>query len=283
MRILVTGSNGQLGKALQKVLPKKDSFFTTRKDFDITNEKETVQQIASVRPEIVIHTAAYTDVDGCEKNPSLAFLINVKGTENIVLACQKIGAKAIYISTDFVFDGKKKSPYKEEDLPNPLSVYGKTKVQGEEIIKKLPKYYIIRTAWLFGNGKNFVRTILELSKKQKEIKVVNDQVGCPTYAFDLAKAIWQLIQKKSPFGVYHITNSGQCSWYEFAKEILKLEGKSKKVEIKPITSKEWQKIKPDSAKRPKYSVLDCSRVKKLGIKIRPWQEALKSYLNSHYS
>jgi len=294
MRILVTGSDGQLGRALQEVLPKEDCFFMTRQDFDITDEKQTVQQITDVRPEIVIHTAAYTDVDGCEKNPELAERINVIGTENVAKACQRVAAIMFYISTDYVFDGRKGVPYQEKDEPHPLSIYGKTKLKGEEVAKKLPKYFIIRTAWLFGptsslnklgasRGKrreNFVQTILGLAKEKKEIKVVNDQIGCPTYALDLAKAIWQLIQRQATSdqrtGIYHITNSGSCSWYEFAKEIIELKGL--KTKVIPIASEEWQKIKPNSAKRPKYSVLDCSKIKKLGIKMPPWQEALKKYL-----
>ena len=292
MRILVTGSDGQLGRALQKILSKEDCFFMTRQDFDITDEKQTVQQITDVRPEIVIHTAAYTDVDGCEKNPELAERINVIGTENVAKACQKVAAIMFYISTDYVFDGRKGAPYQEKDEPHPLSVYGETKLKGEEVVKKMPKYFIIRTAWLFGptsplnkleasRGKrreNFVQTILGLAKEKKEIKVVNDQIGCPTYALDLASAIWQLIQRQATSdqrtGIYHITNSGSCSWYEFAKEIIKLKGL--KTKVIPIASEEWQKIKPNSAKRPKYSVLDCSKIKKLGIKMPPWQEALKS-------
>jgi len=289
MEILVTGSDGQLGKALQEVLPKRNCFFATREDFDITDRKQVVYQITSVRPAIVIHTAAYTDVDGCEENKELAYRVNVQGTENIALACQKIAATMIYISTDYVFDGRKNTPYNEEDKPNPLSVYGKTKLQGEEIVKKLPKHYIIRTAWLFGAGKNFVQAILKLAPKQ-EIRVVNDQIGSPTYALDLAKAIYKIIKisnltfaqrasaAKAESQIYHITNSGQCSWYELAKEIAKLKGL--KLKILPISSKKWKKIKPDSAKRPKYSVLATKKINSLGIKMRPWQEALLDYLKT---
>lgn len=280
MKILVTGSDGQLGKALREVLGKKDCFFMTRKEFDIRDKKETVYQITSKRPQIVIHTAAYTDVDGCEKNKELAFLVNVKGTENVASSCKKIGSAMIYLSTDYIFDGKKKSPYLEEDKPNPLNFYGKTKWQGEEIVRKLPEFLIIRTAWMFGQGKNFVQTILNLAKEKKEIKVVNDQIGCPTSAQDLAKAIYKLIQKSNlkSQNLFHMTNSGQCSWYEFAQEIVKLKGL--KTKILPITSEDWQRIKPDSAKRPKYSVLSNKKINSLGIKLRPWQEALKDYLKT---
>jgi len=293
MKILITGSDGQLGKALRKVLPENDTYFTTRKELDITDKNQSVQQIISNRPDIVIHTAAYTDVDGCEKNKPLAYSVNVIGTKNVSLACQKINALLVYISTDFIFDGAKKIAYQENDRPNPLSYYGKTKLEGELLVKKLEKHLIIRTSWVFGEGpafakastgkKNFVQTILNLSKTKKEISVVNDQVGCPTYAADLASAIWQLINPKSKIinqvsGIYHITNQGSCSWYEFAKEIVKI--KKLKIKIVPISTAEWRKIKPDSATRPSYSVLDSLKLKRAGIVLRPWQEALREYLTN---
>ena len=284
MKILVTGADGQLGRALQKVLPENETVFTTRKDLDITNKKQVVQQIASVRPDFVIHTAAYTDVDGCEKNPKLANNINFEGTKNITKACEKVGATLIYISTDFVFDGKKKTPYKENDATHPLQVYGKSKLAGEKEVQKLPKYYIIRTSWLFGptsreasRGKsNFVQTILALAKKHVEIKVVSDQIGCPTYAKDLSKEIKKLIydirNKKYESKILHVTNSGETSWADFAKEIIKQ--KKLNTKIIPITTAQRQKIRPDSAPRPKYSVLKPS------VKMRNWKEALRDYLNS---
>jgi len=284
MKILVTGADGQLGRALQKVLPENETVFTTRKDLDITNKKQVVQQIASVRPDFVIHTAAYTDVDGCEKNPKLANNINFEGTKNITKACEKVGATLIYISTDFVFDGKKKTPYKESDATHPLQVYGKSKLAGEKEVQKLPKYYIIRTSWLFGptsreasRGKsNFVQTILALAKKHVEIKVVSDQIGSPTYAEDLAKEIKKLIydirNKKYESKILHVTNSGETSWADFAKEIIKQ--KKLNTKIIPITTAQRQKIRPDSAPRPKYSVLKPS------VKMRNWKEALRDYLNS---
>lgn len=280
MRVLVTGGDGQLGRAIEMVFPKKETFFVTKSDFDITDREKTLYFINTIRPEVVIHTAAYTDVDGCERNKKLAQAVNVGGTKNIAFACQKIDANLVYISTDYVFDGKKKNPYTEADRPNPLSFYGKTKLYGEEIAKTSPKYLIIRTAWLFGEGKNFVKTILQIARQKSEIKVVADQIGSPTYALDLAKAIYKLVYglriMNQQSEIYHITNSGQCSWYQFACEIIKI--KRLKTKIIPITTADWQVIKPDSAKRPLYSVLDCSKIKKLGIAMRPWQEALKDYL-----
>ena len=290
MKILVTGSNGQLGRALQKVLPKNNSIFATKKDLNITDKKQVAQQIKGVRPNYVIHTAAYTDVDGCEQNKELAYKINVLGTKNIAEVCQKTNIALIYISTDFVFVGKKKTAYLETDKPNPLSVYGKTKLEGEEVVKKLPKYFIVRTAWLFGDGHNFVKTILNLAPKQNEIKVVSDQIGPPTYALDLAKAIYKLINelkiKNYESGIFHITNDGETSWANFAKEIVKQkkdvsrQSRGVKTKIIPISAKVWQKIKPESAPRPKYSVLSNEKIQKLDIKMRPWQEGLSDYLRS---
>jgi len=286
MRILVTGGKGQLGLALQEVLPEQESVFLTKNELDITETEKVSQQINDVRPEIVIHTAAYTDVDNCEANPDLAYRVNVLGTKNIALACQKIKATCIFISSDYVFDGKKKTPYQEEDSPHPLSVYGKTKWEGEKIVQRIPHFLIVRTAWLFGQGENFVQKIIQLSQKRKELKVVNDQIGCPTYALDLAHALWKLILiytgenqfPKNKKDIYHITNLGYCSWHDFAREIIK--ESRLQVKISPISSLEWRKIKPKSAPRPSYSVLDGQKIARLGIKMRPWQQALKEYLST---
>lgn len=294
MRILVTGGAGQLGKALQEVLPKKNSFFADIEDFDITDRKKTLDYFTTIKPQIVIHAAAYTDVDGSEKNKQLAFKVNRDGAENVARACEEAGAVMVYLSTDYVFDGKKKTPYIEKDRPNPQGIYAQSKFAGEKEVQKiLKKYFILRTAWLFGQGprsaqasagkNNFPKTILKLAQKQDEIKVVKDQFGCPTYALDLAKAIYQIISnvkiqmsKFSLFGIYHLTNAGCCSWFEFAQETIKLAGLRTK--IIPITTKQWQQIKPQGAPRPKYTVLDCSKIKKLGIKMRCWRGALRDYL-----
>jgi len=282
IKFFVTGADGQLGKAFQTILPSCESVFFGKKLLDITEQKEVERAVLSWRPQFIIHCAAYTNVDDCEKHPWEAQKINHEGTKNLVLALQKISATLVYISTDFVFDGRKNVSYSENDIPHPLSVYGKTKLAGEQEVQKLKKYLIIRTAWLFGEGKNFVRTILELAKTQKEIPVVKDQIGSPTYALDLAQAIEKLIQRQltneKQSGIYHITNSGHCSWYEFAKKIVAL--KRLETKILPITTAEWQKIKPDSAPRPPYSVLALEKIQKEGIKMRPWQEALAEYLNS---
>ena len=229
MRVLITGACGMLGRDLVETLSKEHELFGIDvKDSgswilnlgsmefskaDIINKEEIIKVICDARPEVVIHTAAYTDVDGCEKNEDLAHRVNGTGTQNVALACQKCKAVIAYISTDFVFDGEKKEPYIESDRPNPLSVYGKSKLEGEKHISSLlDRYFIIRTSWLFGkHGRNFVNTILKLAQEKKELRVVNDQIGSPTYTKDLAYAIKRLItDHRSPitdFGIYHISNS----------------------------------------------------------------------------
>ena len=295
MRILITGACGMLGRDLVEVLsgdqelylldvqtfsPSLSSRFSTL-TLDITDSAKTYREITRINPDIVIHAAAYTDVDECETNRDLAFRVNALGTRNIALACQRFDTELLYISTDFVFDGEKGEPYLEFDRPNPQSIYGKSKYWGELYIESLlSRFYIVRSSWLFGkNGKNFVSTILNLAKQKKEIEVVNDQIGSPTYTKDLAQAIAQLIVREgkdsitraSLYGIWHITNSGQCSWYEFAREILQ----DSDVLVKPITSEELNR----PAKRPKFSVLENGVRKLQGWKsLRHWKEALKDYL-----
>jgi dTDP-4-dehydrorhamnose reductase len=248
---------------------------------DITDSERTYTTITKINPDIVIHSAAYTDVDGSETNRDLAFRVNALGTRNIALACQKFDTELLYIGTDFVFDGEKVEPYVEFDRPNPQNIYAKSKYWGELYVNSLlNRFYIVRTSWLFGkNGKNFVNTILNLAKEKKEIEVVNDQTGSPTYTKDLARAIVQLIgaerENSSPgadlYGIWHITNSGQCSWYEFAREILQGPG----VLVKPITSEKLKR----QARRPKFSVLDNYVWRLQGWEpLRDWKEALKDYL-----
>lgn len=295
MRILITGACGMLGRDLVEVLsegqelylldvetfsPSLSSQFSTL-TLDITDSAKTYTEVTRINPDIVIHSAAYTDVDGCETNRDLAFKVNALGTRNIALACQRFDTELLYISTDFVFNGEKGEPYLEFDRPDPQSIYAKSKYWGELYIKSLlNRFYIVRSSWLFGkNGKNFVTTILNLAKQKKEIEVVNDQIGSPTYTKDLARAITQLIgterkdssTKASLYGIWHITNSGQCSWYEFATEILQ----DSDVRVKPITSEELNR----PARRPKFSVLENGVWKLQGWKsLRHWKEALKDYL-----
>lgn len=276
MRILVTGAKGQLGNEVLKVLNNEEIYGFGKEEMDITDFIQTQAKIKEIQPHVVIHCAAYTNVDGCESDVDLAFQVNSKGAENVARACLNAGAEMVYVSTDYVFDGSKGEPYYETDLPNPINVYGKSKLAGEESVKTvLSKYYIVRTAWVYGiQGKNFVKTMLELSKKQDTINVVNDQIGSPTYAFDLAQAIAVLINSKK-YGIYHITNSGECSWYEFAKKIFELKGIN--IQVNPITSQQLNR----PAKRPSYSVLKNFNLEtNLGYKMRRWDRALEDFLNS---
>lgn len=290
MRILITGSSGMLGMALCQTLSKGHKLigidiinpqapFCKPQTFincDILERKKIIEAIVASRPDAVIHTAAYADVDGCELNPEKAKKINVGGTKNVSAACQKAKAMLCYISTDFVFDGKKKTAYLETDKPRPINIYGQSKWEGElHIQSELRDFLIVRTSWLFGKGgKNFVDTILKKTREGKELKVVDDQIGSPTYAKDLAKGIKKLVAVlKNVKGIYHITNAGSCSWYAFASEIKKIMKFENK--ISPITSNEY--LSP--AKRPAMSILENMRYQEItGNLLRPWRAALRDYL-----
>ena len=282
-KILVTGSSGMLGTDLCKEL----SLSYDVVGLDISKAKKTLQcDIASkdkltevvkeVKPDLIIHAAAWTDVDGCEENPKKAEKVNTLGTENLVFSALELKIPAVYISTDFVFDGEKKTPYLERDKTSPLSVYGKSKLEGEKIVAKLSKYLIIRSGWLYGkNGKNFADTMLRIDKKK--INVVSDQKGAPTYTKDLAKAIKKLVDfnKHESKSIYHVSNKGEVSWCDYAKEIFRLAGIND-VEVVPISSKDFG----SPAKRPSYSVLDNSKFEKdVDYEMRPWKEALEEYIN----
>ena len=276
LSVLVLGADGMLSRDLIKVLSQKhDVCGRDCADFDIVEESITRQQIREISPDVVINTAAFTDVDGCETEVEKAFAVNARGARNVALACKEGKMKLVHISTDYVFDGTKLSPYLEDDNPHPLSVYGKSKLKGEQYVKEIGEdFCIIRTAWLYGRrGKNFVDTILRLARTEKELTIVDDQIGPPTCTYDLACAIDTLLAH-NPKGVYHITNSGACSWYEFAVEILKL-AHMDTVKVKPVGSDVY--VRP--AKRPAYSVLDCSKFEKeTGFCLRPWKDALKEFL-----
>ena len=251
---------------------------------DITDKKSISKAILEIKPDIVIHSAAYTDVDGCELNKARAYKVNSEATQNVASACKESGLALIYISTDFVFDGKKRSPYTEEDKTGPLSIYGDSKLKGEAAVSQaLEKYFILRTSWLYGRyGKNFVDTILAKAKTEKVLKVVDDQAGSPTYTKDLAIAIHKLLnifftqyaQHNTQYGTYHVSNSGSVSWYEYAKEIVKLAGL--KAGVVPISSEELAR----PARRPAMSILDNSKFIRLtGYEMRGWESALKDYLS----
>ena len=246
------------------------------RQLDITDTDEVRGIITETSPDLVIHGAAYTDVDGCERDPDRAFRVNALGTWNVAVACRESDSALVYVSTDFVFDGEKGEPYTEYDPPNPIGHYGASKLAGEVHVRQLcPKHFIVRTAWLYGeHGKNFPFTILNAAKSKKELRVVADQVGSPTFTADLASAIRDLI--RSPlYGTYHITNKGSCSWYEFAKQILTYAGIDD-VEIKAIRSEEW----PTPTRRPKNSVLRHYALELQGRdNLRTWEEALKDFIS----
>jgi dTDP-4-dehydrorhamnose reductase len=278
-RILVIGAKGMLGRDLMEVL--RSSFSTDEvigwdiEEIDIREEKETIEKIENLRPRTVINVAAYTDVDRCESNEAEALAINAEGMKHVATAASRCHAKVVYLSTDYVFDGLKREPYVEEDLPHPVSVYGRSKLKGEEYVQGAVKdALIVRTQWLYGkHGKSFVTAILRQAKEKKALSIVNDQIGSPTYTRDLSGAISVLLQQKA-HGIFHVTNSGHCTWYAFGREILKLSG-IEGVEVLPITSEELGRPAP----RPPYSVLDCEKLKQeTGFVPRPWSEALKEYL-----
>lgn len=283
MRILITGAKGMLGTDLVRRFTVHGSRFKVIgvdiKDFDITEEKETVKEIKKISPEVVINTAAFTDVDGCETEKEKAFKVNRDGARNVALGCKESGAKLIHISTDYVFDGRKRTPYSEDDEPRPINIYGQSKLEGEQEISRLQtsdfrlQTLVIRTSWLFGkNGKNFVDTILRLSSEKDVIKVVDDQVGSPTYTVDLSEAIERLLYTGTT-GIVHCSNKGECSWYNFAKEIIRVSGKE--VEVIPITTNELNRPAP----RPSYSVLSNERYYHItGHRLRNWEEGLRDYL-----
>lgn len=243
---------------------------------DITDMDGVFDVVHRLRPEMVIHCAAMTDVDGCERNPDLAFKINGVGTWTLACACASVDAAIAYVSTDYVFDGDKDKPYTEFDRPNPINVYGASKFAGEKAVKEVcKKYYIVRTSWLFApHGKNFAISILKAAEARPELRVVADQVGSPTYVKDLAHFLASLAG--SPlYGTYHFTNSGACSWYEFAKSILETAGRTE-VKVAPIKSEEW----PTPTKRPKYSVLRHYKMELLGRDgARPWQDAVAEFVS----
>ncbi|MCK4993531.1 MAG: dTDP-4-dehydrorhamnose reductase [Candidatus Omnitrophica bacterium] len=292
-RILITGINGMLGQDLGPVL--ETQFLISGIDLqnpegskydyfccDITNINELTAAFEKINPWLTIHGAAFTDVDGCENNPEKAEAINIKGTNNIVSLCKQYGTKLIYISTDYVFSGEKSSAYTIDDTPAPLNVYGRTKLEAEQLVlRELPESLIVRTSWLFGKGgKNFVKTIIDKSSQVDTLKVVNDQRGSPTHTLSLSLALKELISavflapvNAENYGVYHVSNSENCTWYEFAKKITDLCDID--VNIVAVDSTEFVR----QALRPKRSILDNSRYEKATKnKLCSWVQALQSYL-----
>ncbi|NOU66248.1 dTDP-4-dehydrorhamnose reductase [Paenibacillus sp. LMG 31461] len=275
MRIVVTGANGQLGKDVIKLLEAQHEVHGLgRADLDITDEGHCLEVIEQLQPEVIIHSAAYTAVDLAETNELETFRVNSDGTKNLAIAAESIGAKFVYISTDYVFDGKSSQAYREDDPTNPQSVYGKSKRAGELYVQSLSsKYFIVRTSWVYGlYGKNFVKTMLELAKTRDSLKVVSDQFGSPTYTVDLALFLEQLIQTDC-YGIYHASNAGVCSWYEFACTIFEEAGVKLKVES--CTTEEF----PRPAPRPRNSAMEHAAIRANGFEdLRHWGKGLKAFL-----
>lgn len=279
--ILVTGSDGQLGTCIRQLSKKTNEvkfIFKNSTELDITDEKQVISFFSKNSIDYCVNCAAYTAVDNAESNSKLAFKINSEAVKNLAEVCKENRSTLIHISTDFVFDGNSKKPYKESDNPNPKSVYGVSKLQGEKEIQSILKeYFIIRTSWLYSEfGNNFMKTMLRLAQDRKSLGVVNDQIGSPTYANDLAYIILKIINLNSKdFGIYHFSNEGIITWYDFAKEIFKQS--NTKISLKPIFTKEY----PTPAKRPKYSVLDTTKIKEtFQIEILNWKESLRKALNN---
>lgn len=289
MNILVTGSNGQLGNEIKSIVNSGKSeigddfkYLKSSKfnyididELDITILKDVIKYVTSGNYDVIINCAAYTNVNGCESNIDTAFKVNSIGPRNLAIAAQKVGAKLIHVSTDYVFEGHGTQPYREWDSKLPQSVYGKTKALGEDYVSSFcTRYFIVRTAWLYGYvGGNFVKTMIKLAKEKGEVKVVNDQRGNPTNANDLAHHLLKLASTEE-YGIYNCTGKGECSWYEFAKKIIEFAGIDAKVT--PCTTKEF----PTPARRPEFSSLDNLMLRcTIGDQMRDWEEALKEYIS----
>lgn len=271
MRVVITGADGQLGRALREVLRGHDLFLVDLPEYDVT-DPQIVGTVAEFQPDLVIHAAAMTDVDGCERDPDLAFRVNEVGTRNVAEACRLCDAALVYVSTDYVFDGTKGEPYLESDEPRPLCVYGRSKLAGELAVRDLlSRYYIARTAWLYGpGGRNFVTRILELAADHDQLSVVTSEVGSPTYAPDLSAAIARLIEYPV-YGTYHLVNEGSCSRFEFAQRILELAG------IGGVALRGMQHYERLAAVPADATLKNYLASTRLGIALRPWQEALRAY------
>lgn len=272
MHVLILGANGMLGRALQRQFEADQVVNWDRNELDITNREQVLEHLPICEPELVINAAAYTDVEKAETEKELANKVNGDAVGYLAEACNKINVPLVHISTDYVFHGDKQEGYLETDAPgNPLNEYGRSKLLGEQLLQKnTEKFWLIRTAWLFGHqGKNFVETMINLGTTRKEVRVVGDQHGSPTYTRDLAKAIFELTHKQAPFGVYHLTNGGTATWAEFAAEIFKQ--MQMLVSVVPVSTAEY----PTKAQRPQWSILKNTKLPLL----RNWQESLKDYIN----
>jgi len=291
MKILITGSNGQLGSELKKILKIQESELGAIPDIfksacidcidveelDITDKEAVMAYVKNSKPNIIINCAAYTNVDSCETNKDNAFRVNAIGARNMAIAADEANAKLVHISTDYVFAGDGSKPYREFDIPNPQSVYGASKYLGEQYVREFcPRYFIVRTAWLYGYiGKNFVKTIMKAGREKGALKVVNDQIGNPTNAVDLAHHVLKIAATEE-YGIYHCTGTGECSWFDFARKIIEYAGVA--ATVFPCTTGEYQR----TAKRPVYSVLDNMMLRcTVGDEMRFWQDALKRFIENY--
>ncbi len=275
LTLLVVGYTGMLGSDLYSMSQNKYNVIgLSSKDLDITNFEDVKNKINEIKPDIVVNCAAYTNVDGCEENINLAFEVNGVGVRNLAIASSNVNAKFVHISTDYVFDGETEKDLLEYDLVNPLSIYGKSKLMGEEMVKQFSnKFFILRVQWLYGkNGNNFVKTMLKLGNERDSLMVVDDQIGSPTYTKDVCKTILEVVETEK-YGIYHVSNNAKVSWYDFAKKIFELA--NVEIEVKPCTTAEF----PRPAHRPKYSVMNNLMLELNGFeKLRNYEDALIEYL-----
>ncbi len=286
-KILVTGCNGQLGRAVRKEYAGEEVTFINTDvtegegvlALDITDVDAVMELVRREKPDVIINCAAHTNVDLCEKQWDSAYRINAIGPRNLSIAATAVGAKMIHVSTDYVFEGNGTRPYTEFDAPNPISAYGKTKLEGERFVQAFAdRYFILRTAWLYGEGKNFVKTMLRLAETHDEVSVVEDQIGSPTSAVELARMIHYL-EKTDNYGIFHATCEGDTNWADFAETIFKKAGKVTKV--RHVSSEEYAKMNPASAKRPAYSILDNYMLRLTGdYRMADWQDALDEYMKT---
>ncbi len=274
MRILVFGATGMLGQDLVSTLAEDDVVGLSSKDVDLRDAQQVLFAVQQARPEWVVLSAAYADVDGCEKDPAKALAVNRDGAAHVARATAQIGSRLLFISSDYVFDGEKRTPYETGDPRNPINVYGRSKAEAESLLLEItPDCCIVRTSWLFGvGGKCFPDTMLKLARTQPELRVVDDQHGCPTYTLDLSGAIAGLIRKQAS-GIVHVTNGGRCSWFEFARATFA--ARSPLTKVIPVTTAEF----PRPARRPPYSVLSGRSLQQFGIQLPDWQDALTRYLH----
>ncbi|EPZ1176022.1 dTDP-4-dehydrorhamnose reductase [Klebsiella oxytoca] len=277
MKILLTGANGQLGRCFIDRVPKDwDVFATDTSELDITNQDMVFETIKKYSPDIIVNAAAYTAVDKAESDCEIAMQVNAMGPSNLALASKKYSSLLIHISTDYVFDGHAEKPYDEESSTNPLSVYGKTKLDGELLVSRgNPESIIIRTAWVFSEyGNNFVKTMLKLGREKESLAIISDQFGCPTYAGDIAEAIISMIKMKAKNGIYHFCGNEIVSWHEFAKRIFFQAHKNNKLDKIPVINAITTSEYPTAATRPQYSVLNCNKISSIGIAPSDWNDRL---------